>query len=224
MVSHWKQNATVTLKVVSVVTFLIYGPLLVFSLVQTVYDDHESLATQVKELHHYAENKNQLGDQLRQLRSETRHWQDAYQRVSRGETHPDRILSSEETNTLFEELRRISKDVRNKDYVKLDFGSVQDREASHLAVQLFRTLKEAHWNCTWKAFPTIPPGKEIPKELQFIYMAPAGVTIWTDQPNNMGMFLMWALKDVGLDATVNPGPTPPGFKGTLVWVGYKQIP
>src|SRR2546425_5042311 len=106
----------------------------------------------------------QLREQLKRAHSEAQHWHDAYLRISRGETRPDRILNSEEANTLYEELRRISKDARNKDFIKLDFGVVQDREASHLAIQLFKIFKEAHWNVTWKK---IPAGKQWPKEFEF---------------------------------------------------------
>ncbi len=224
MLAHWKQNATVTLKVMFKVTLVIYLPLLSYSVIRTVYDDHESLVSHVRELRRYAENQKQQEEQLRQLRSETRHWQDAYQRMARGETHPDRILSSEESNTLYEKLREISKNPRNKEFVKVDFGSVQDREASRLAVQLSQIFREAHWNVTWKSLPATAPGKPIPKEFEFIYLAPAGVSVWTEQPNDKGTFLMWSVKDAGLDVTVNPSPIPPSFKGTLVWVGYKQIP
>lgn len=224
MLSHWRQNAAVTLKVVIMVTLVIYLPLFGYSVIRTVYDDHESLVTRVQALRHYAETKDQLEEQVKQSRSEARHWQDAYQRMARGETHPDRILSSEETNTLYENFKRISKDSRNKDYLKLDFGSVQDREASRLAVQLFQVFTEAHWNVKWRKVPPTAPGKPLPKDFEFIYVAPAGVSIWTEQPSNKGQFLMWSLKDAGLDVTVNPSPAPPSFKGTLVWVGYKQIP
>jgi cell division protein FtsB len=212
MISHWKKNAAVTLMAVVVVNLIIYGTLLVFSAIRTVFDDHESLVAQVKELRHYAENKNQLEEQVKQSRSEARHWQDAYQRMARGETHPDRILSSEETNSLYEKLREISKNPRNKefakDFVKVNFGSVQDREASRLAVQLFQIFREAHWNVTWKSLPATAPGRPIPKEFESIYLAPAGVSIWTEQPNDKGTFLMWSLKDAGLDVIVNPSPIP----------------
>ena len=228
MLGHWKQNAVVTLKLMFIVTLVIYFPLLSYSVIRTVYDDHESLVSHVRELRHYAENQKQQEEQLTQLRSETRHWQDAYQRMARGETHPDRILSSEESNALYEKLREISKNPRNKefanDFVKVEFGSVQDREASHLAFQLSQIFREAHWNVAWKSLPATAPGRPIPKESEFIYLAPAGVTIWTERPNDKGTFLMWSLKDAGLDVSVNPGPIPLSFKGTLVWVGYKQIP
>ena len=98
----------------------------------------------------------------------------------------------------------------------------QDREASRLAFQLSQVLREARWSITWKSLPQIPPGKPIPKEFEFLYSAPVGISIWTDRPNDKGMFLQWIMKDVGLDASVNPMPPPLDLKDTLIWVGYKQ--
>ncbi len=194
----------------------------VWLVADVIYTDHQSIVAKAQELQHFGDEKNQLEAQLRQARSETQHWQDAYQRLARGDTHPDRILSREETNTLYEALLRLSKDQKNKDYVRVQLGCVQDREASRLAFQLSQILREAHWNVTWKSLPQIPPGKPIPKEFEFLYSAPVGISIWTDRPNDKGMFLQWMMKDVGLDASVNPTPPPPDLKDTLIWVAYKQ--
>lgn len=51
MLKHWKEDAVIALRVIVVVTFLIYGPILFFvGLVKTVYDDHERLVTRNKKL------------------------------------------------------------------------------------------------------------------------------------------------------------------------------
>lgn len=227
MLRHWKQNAVITLKVGAAVTAVIYGTLLAYTVIQTVYDDHEYLVARAKQLQQYAENNKQLDEKLKQARFEAQHWQDTYERMSRGETRPDRVLSSEESNKLYEELSRVAKDRRNRDYVRLDFGSVQDREASHLATQLLQIFREAHWTVTHvvlKKMSEVSPGKPIPEDIQFVYAAPAGVIIWSDQPNHLGTFLTWSFKEAGIDATLNPSPPPQSFKGTLVWVAYKQFP
>ncbi len=186
-------------------------------LVKIVYDDHQSLVNRLQDLQGYAKNKQQFDNQLRDARSEAERWRGAYLAQSHGDIHPDRVLNAEQTNTLFQELKRISNDPKNKDFVKVEIGCVLgDREACHLANQLFKTLNEAHWKVTWK--------RKLAKEFDNPnYASVRGVTIWTDDDRNKGMFLMWELKDAGLsESYVNPFPIPPNFKGTVVWVGYKQ--
>jgi hypothetical protein len=51
--------------------------------------------------------------------------------------------------------------------------------------------------------------------------SPVGVAIYSDDPHNQALWIMWTLKDAGVESYVEYN-TPPGFKGTLICVGYKQ--
>ncbi len=182
---------------------------------RTIYADHQDLVKRVGDLQEYAKNKQNFDDQLRDAQSETKYWRNAYQALSRGDIHPDRNLNSEETNQLYEELRRVSNDPRNKDYIKWELGSVQDREATALGYQLLQVFNEAHW----KIKPISKLGKEFNQN-----SIPIGITIWADDPGR-GNMMVSTLKAAGLkDTYANPYPIPQGFKGAIIWVGYKQWP
>jgi hypothetical protein len=218
MLKHWWENAAITALMTFAFLAVVYGPQVIWELAKTSYNDHQTLANEIGGLQAYASDKKKFDDKLRQALSEVERWHNAYSGLSRGDIHPDRVLNSEESNKLFEALRQSSKDPRNKDWVTVEMGSVQDREAMHLGSQLWGIFHEAHW--------TIKPRKKLGKEFENLYPLLLGVTILTDnQDQSRGTWLGWQLKDAGLaDTYINPNPIPPTFKGTVVWIGYKQYP
>jgi hypothetical protein len=57
------------------------------------------------------------------------------------------------------------------------------------------------------------------------YQIPIGIWILTNHDQNYGYFLWSVLKEVGLDSEVRPkSDLPVDFKGTIIWVGYKEAP
>lgn len=156
-------------------------------------------------------------------RDDARHWREAYEGVTRGDRHPDRHLDSEDQRRLREQLRRIAKEPRNKDYIKIDFGMSSQIESAHLGWQLYQIFREEGWNLPSK------PKSDVPKELQAEFQGyggpnyAQGILIFTDDPQNRGRYLSLILEDCcRLDAIVNPRGIPLNFKGTLLWVGVKQ--
>lgn len=159
-------------------------------------------------------------EEAQQARFESRHWQDAYERISHHEMHPDRHLDDADIDRINSRLKELSKNA-SKDFVTFDFGAVNDREAISLESQLYNIFRDAHWNMRFR-------GTAVPKELVEAFKRdpmPLGIVIWSDQPNGKGMFYQEIFRAAGLDTNVIPlSMLPTGFKGTVVWVGYKQFP
>lgn len=181
-------------------------------------EETHNLQTKLNELENYRKNKEQYDRDLAYEKGEVRHWQDAFEREAKGETVPDRILSHEEENSLYDALYLTSKNPKNKDYATLYMGAVQDREARHLWTQLDRIFRNAHWS--------IPLNSKIDKKVwdTLINSAPIEIVIYSDDMSK-GTFLMFTLHNTAhLNSTVLPDAAigVPGFKGTLIWIGYKQ--
>lgn len=202
--------------------------------IRTIYSDHQLLSAATNNLTQQTlklqqdlaanckddeQRLNQAAEQERQARYEARHWQDAYERISRGEMHPDRLLDHGDEDTLYSGLRDIAKNMRPLPVIQI--GSVQDREAQRVAFQILRSFFKAKLPITWQK----EPNKELKAKIE--YSLPVGITIWTDQPNSTGTFFYHVFHDAGLDTSVNPNPSGvwPDLKGkVIIWVGYKQLP
>ena len=226
MMNAWKEDGKTALRTTLLVGLIIYGPVFLFTVAKTLYQDHQALVARVNQL--FAENEQLRSPEEKQKlttlqaeanrqRNEAKYWQEAYSAISKGEQVPDRILDAQQADALYQELSRLSKDARNKEWASVEIGAVTDREATRLAWQLLKIFQQAHWNAKWRKEPGIIGQNPS-------YSLPLRVTLWTDHPNNMGVFLGGALRDVSLQADVNPAPLPPDFKGTIIWVGYKQWP
>jgi hypothetical protein len=68
---------------------------------------------------------------------------------------PDRFLNAEQKDHLYQELKRISDDPRNKDYVTVTIAAAypHDRESSRLQFQLIGVFQDAHWNVVAQQAP-----------------------------------------------------------------------
>lgn len=159
-------------------------------------------------------------EEAQQARFESRHWQDAYERISHHEMHPDRHLDDTDIDKMNNQLKVLSKNA-DRDFTTFDFGMVKDREAMSLGSQLYNMFRDAHWNMHFR-------GTVVPKQLEGAFERdpmPMGIVIWSDQPNGKGTFYQDIFRAAGLDTNVVPlSMLPAGFKGTVVWVGYKQFP
>jgi hypothetical protein len=165
-------------------------------------------------LKEYAKNKEDYDRRMKWAEGELRHWQDAYQRAARGETRPDRIMNHEEEGALYDDLVRLSKDSRNKDYIRIKLASVPERESRQFASQLWQVFQKAHWDV-----PMDPKfsGKDM---AALNASAMEGVTIFTDDPGNRGRFLQFSLRDANIDSQIYPLPAP-DLKGTVIMIGVK---
>ncbi|HEV1995207.1 MAG TPA: hypothetical protein VGR03_12835 [Candidatus Acidoferrum sp.] len=183
--------------------------------VSTTYDDHQSLVKGIGDLQGYARDKQKFDSELRQAHSDAEVWHNAYSGLLHGDIHPDRVLNSENSSKLFEALKLVSKNPKNKEFVTVEMGGVQDREAISLRNQFWKIFNEARW--------IVKPRPKLGKEFEACPTFTLGVTIWSENPQR-GMYLVLLLKDAGVESNVNPCPMPQGVKGTIVWVGYKQWP
>lgn len=224
MTSHARENVLIGLIVYVIVSVGLWGLLFSRSLVQTTFYDHQLLAAKVVELRR--ENRQllsasevpQLQSQLKQAQADAQRWQDSYQRIASGELVPDRILNSQQTAALYDDLTRLAKDSRNRDFISVEIGAAPcGGEPSHLAFQIYQSFRNAHWSVKFR--PVLGDSLQSSYNSRFL----TGITIWSDQPNNKGIFITSALKDAGLAATVNPVPLPQGFRGTLIWIEPKQF-
>jgi hypothetical protein len=186
--------------------------------VRAVYDDHEESIHKIDELRGYEKDKQKFQDDLRYARADAEHWHNAYSGSSRSDIHPDRVLNSEESNKLFDELKRVSQEAGNKDYIKVEIGNVTDREALHLERQLFNVLYEAHWKIKTRE----KMGEDF-DDYNKAYPFPVGVAVWSDDQSR-ATYLAWMLRDGGLSDVYSNPTGPAKFKGVLIWIGYKQWP
>ena len=112
-----------------------------------------------------------------------------------------------------------SRHAKQAESLKIDIcpAFYEDRESTHLAFQLFNVFKASAWDAKW---PTVHSKAMI----AFFYAHnPVGVIIYTEDRNNQGDWLMWTMKDAGINTTVAPEMIP-GLQGTLICVGNKQFP
>lgn len=182
--------------------------------VRTIYEDHQALIGRIHELQDYAKNKADFDRRLSWAEGEVKHWQDAYQRAARGETKPDRIMNHEEEGALYDDLVRLAKDPRNKQYIKIKLTSVPDRESRQLGYQLWQVFQKAHWDVP------IDPKFSSADTTALNGASVEGVTIFTDDPTNHGAFLQFSLRDANIDSQVYRLPAP-NLKGTVVVIGLK---
>jgi hypothetical protein len=193
---------------------------------RAIYNDHESLSStnsalsaRLKDLSEVAKTEDARKHALAEAQAKADNWQQAYLGVSKGEWIPDRILNSEETDKLHDQLLRLARDSKSKEFSRVEVTSafLEDRESSRLAGQLLKVFQDSGWAAHW---PT-SQSKEM-KDF-FLTSYPTHVLIYTDGSAHNAEWIRLALNDVGVDATV-PEQMPPGIKGTMICVGDKQFP
>ena len=216
--------------------------LFIFSVVNTVYEDHINIAGENKKLTtlngDLSRQNSSLNDRAnsackkergeaiaarkdaQQAKQESNNWQHAWEKYSRGEQFPDRHLYREDRLKLRYLLELIAKEPKNKEYIKIDFGIAPNDEAQHVGFQLYQLFRDAHWN--------ISNPMEFPKDLQEEMQSEgganaSGIYIFTDNPargRNLGVTLG---RICGQGVIVNPRGTPQHYRGLILWVGNKQF-
>ena len=167
---------------------------------------------------------NNPGEQLIAQRQsdEARHWQEAYERVTRGDEHPDRHLDGKDRRKLRQALEAMSNDPGAKEYIKLEFGISPNVEAQRFGFQLYQIFRDAHWNVSR---PRTDFPDELWEEMQSDGGASyvSGIYVFSDDMER-GQSLSLILNDCcQLGVIVNPKGSPQSFKGTMLWVGNKQF-
>ena len=216
---HLMETAIIALFAIPTVAIVVYGTQFAWEVAKAGHEDHLSLVGNVKSLHSFADQRDALNHQLRAAQSKADQWQQAYEEISKGELVPDRIMSGESVDRLHGKLVDYAKHSGARKYSTVRIAPVfwEDRESSDLALSLERVFKDSGWAATLE--PKHPRDLMAVLNSSFVI----GVAIYSDDPHNQATWLMWMLKDVGIDAFVADN-TPPGFKGTLICVGYKQMP
>jgi hypothetical protein len=128
-------------------------------------------------------------------------------------------LNAEQKDHLYQELKRISDDSRQSDFVNITIAAAfpQDRESSRLALQLIGVFQDAHWKVISQQVPKL--------EGRMQYQIPIGIWVLESPGNNIGLFVESSLLNVGLSANIQPsGALPPDFKGLIILIGYKDAP
>jgi hypothetical protein len=201
--------------------------LFLYFAVRSGYDDFHQVdgerskaANELAQLQDYAKHKKEYDEQLAWAKGEVQQWQEAYQRCAKGETQPDRKMSSEEESALYDALARISKgSTKNNDFLKIQIGASCGIEPRRFKEQIWQAFDRAHW--------PVPPNPRLNKaQLDGLNkVALEGITIFTDQMRN-GMYLQAILREAHVDsqvATFEQMLFPPimNMKGTIIWVGDK---
>src|SRR5581483_3851872 len=161
MKKHIGETAGISVLVFVTIMLLVYGTQFAVEVARVGYHDHEDVVNQINSLHEYANNKQIFDEQLREANQKATFWQNEFESLSHGDIHPDRFLNAEQTNKLFTELDQAVKNERlakkpDRDFLTVKIGSVQDREAIHLANQILEVFREAHW----KVIPIRKLGKQ----------------------------------------------------------------
>jgi hypothetical protein len=212
------EDTIIALTALIVFTTLVYGPQFAWEVVRTVHDDHNRLVARVQHLQNYGKDEKQLHDDLDAAQAKANRWLDAYNRISKGETVPDRILSKEDTERLHDSLEEYKKASKDRRYstVRIAPAFYGDLESTQLAQNLLKVFQGAHWDATWEMAHAKGMANLI------MISRPTNIIIYTDDPNNEAYWIMHMLSGIGLLATISNG-VPDGFKGTLVCVGYKTF-
>jgi hypothetical protein len=219
MKKHFWESAIIGLTVLVVVMILIYAPQFIWQVVQAGYDNHEQSSSTIQHLSEFSRRESELNHNLTEAQSKADNWQQAYVGVSKGERIPDRILNSEQTDKLHDQLLRLARDSKSKEFSRVEVTSafLEDRESSQLAGQLLKVFQDSGWVAHW------PTSQSKGMKDFFLTSYPVHVLIYTDGSAHNADWIRLALNDVGVDATV-PEQMPPGIKGTVICVGYKQFP
>jgi hypothetical protein len=199
-------------------TFLVVIVWWMVFVVRTVYFEHLSLSTQLNHLTYYAAHEEKYQYGLKEAQAKAERWIDAYTRISKGETVPDRIMNKEDTDRLhdgLEEYRKASKE-RRYSTIRIAPAFYGDQESSLLSQNLLKVFRGSHWNATWE------PAHE--KRLTDLILSsrPTNIVIFSDDPHNEALWILHYLSGIGLLATISDR-VPDGFKGTLVCIGYKMF-
>jgi hypothetical protein len=216
------ENGLITLFIPTIVLILVYGPQFLWAVASTGYKEHGDTMSVASRLQEYAGKETQFQHELAEAKAKADNWRDAYNGISKDERVPDRILNAEETDKMHAELVQAATTARNAKNMKsvrieVNPAFYDDRESTHLAFQLFNLFKASHWDANW---PTVH-GKTTSGFFHAHY--PVGVIIYTDDRSINGDWLMWIMKDAGINATVAQEMVP-GLQGTFICVGYKQFP
>jgi hypothetical protein len=134
--------------------------------------------------------------------------------------HPDRVLTEQETDHLYQRLKEFATEPATGDGAAVTIApyAYQDQETSHLAWQLAKTLEDAHWKVT--------KANQIPIKLEGhgATEIPTGIWVLSDKETGAGFLLWSSLKEVGLNSELRPrSDLPPDFKGVILLVGYKWL-
>jgi hypothetical protein len=176
------------------------------------------------------QEKRQFSETINALNSEVAGQKEVIERLNKSENKrpiiaaaidknglPDRFLNAEQKDHLYQDLRRISDDPRQKDYVTVTIAAAypHDRESSRLVSQLIGVFEDAHWIVT---------GQHVPNN-EGVTQGQIPISIWVSASNKMALFVEGSLLNVGLRADTQPNDKlPPNFKGVLIVVGYKDSP
>jgi hypothetical protein len=133
----------------------------------------------------------------------------------------DRDMNNQQSNHLYEQLKQIAENpkappgLRN---ITMLLPYPQDRESVHLFNRLRKVFTDAQWNVTTYGGWPFPALEDVAK-----HELPIGIWIITD--NQYLEYGIWSeLQQAGLESQQRRQLLPQNFKGTILVVGYKDVP
>lgn len=220
MVKAWKEDGKTALRTTIFVGLIIYGPIFLYTVVATIYHDHQSLVARNRELRHSVQPlTNEVADLKKRL-TETCYM-------------PDRRLTQSQHDVLYNALEKIAGKYHHP---HLDVGYFDgDMESLRYWYPIYMLFKDAGF-----IVPT-PPDKAIHRRQRQKpsdspdYGYKEGLSIQTvtipgnQQPirNQIAVDIAQAFNDAGVPMqtyNVGQGTAVPVAPGELiVWVGIKKI-
>jgi hypothetical protein len=152
MKTRWWEATIIALTTFTVLTLFVYVPQFTWEVVKTAYVDHTNLAARVKHLQSYAANEEQFQRDLLEAQATAADWREAYTGISKGETKPDRVLNSFDTEHLRTQLVDYAKYSGDRKYstVKIAPAFYDDQESLQFANQLLTIFANSHWSARWE--------------------------------------------------------------------------
>jgi hypothetical protein len=239
MREHWRQTAWITLQTVFWVTLVLYGPVAIYSVVHSVYDDHQfqvsanakllaaniDLAARLKDTQDNAEQRCEQakGKEIKRLQRQ----------LNAACFRPDRHLTPEDHAVIFATLQRITDEQKKKNLVPSVrvIGGWQDNEVS-------RFWNDELWpifrNAGWTQRTDVPSEKlttdQINKNFEFqrawIYQSgfAEGISVFDKDAKGFGWGLSMPFYERGYGSMWDQRHTElPNVDGLTIWVGYKVV-
>ena len=218
---HWKPHVPTSIKISFAVVVLLVAQALAYQDVEEKLiqagKDNDGLHAAVNSLNGRIDSQEKEINRLRAKPEQPRPRRSAEPDLP--ERVPDRFLNAEQKDHLYQELKRISDDARQADFITVTITAAypRDRESSRLAAQLTGIFQDAHWKVISQRVPQL--------EGRMQYQIPIGIWVLESARHNMALFVESDLINVSLSAEVQPsGVLPPDFKGLIVLIGYKDTP
>jgi hypothetical protein len=221
MRAHWKQTAWITVQTVLWVTLTLYGPVAIYSVARSVYDDHQfQVSTSAKLAAENSDLANKLKDaqanaETRCEQAKGREIRGLKRRLSDGCYLPDRHLTEWQKDELSHSLKQIKKSDPKVAIIMICTEISGDVESFNLMTQFHRLFRDAEWEivaCDQKVLEAVTRNAQWRGIV--VTDSNRGIAYATREIQNK-------LQEIGFEVE-GSYPLPEGIlHNTLLMVGYK---